>query len=173
MIFWSFISAGLIALFWTIWYFVTGSVPVTNKIQFAKNLTLNLPFNISRWWDILLGPFFSLYLVYLWPPTEEKGYAVAVAIVGVIIGMVMGPGFLSYGGVPLLLNMIFVFGIYGGFEILFEGEERQAISAMASIFYLMTVGLIMGLADMLPTILILILLTYMIALLIRKPNTNK
>lgn len=174
MVFWSFVSAGLIALFWMACYFLTGSVPVADKIQFSKEISLDLPFNISRWWDILLGPFFSLYLVYLWSSAKEKDCTIGVVITGMIIGVIMGSGVIS-GNIerPELLNLLFIFGLYGVFDILFEGEDKQAISAMSPITYLMTVGLIIGTANMLPTILILMLLAGIITLLTRKSNTKK
>src|SRR4030042_1659006 len=59
---WSLITAGLIALFWTMWYLITGQVPVMTSIKMTPELTWQLPFGISRWWDILIGPIWSFIL---------------------------------------------------------------------------------------------------------------
>lgn len=174
MVFWSMISAGIIALFWTVWWLIAGSVPVTKEIRFSHDAGLDLPFDISRWWDILMGPFFSLYLVYLWSLAEEKDCALGINITGVILGAIIGSG-IFLGDIEFFesFNLMAIIALYGGFEMIFEGENKKEISAMSSIFYLMVVGLIIGLANMLPTILIFLLLTCVVSLSLRKPNTNK
>ncbi|MDD5331572.1 MAG: hypothetical protein PHE43_01980 [Candidatus Nanoarchaeia archaeon] len=62
---WSILTAGLIALFWAVWYLINGSVPVVNEIKMTKNWTYVLPFGISRWWDILIGPIWSTILILI------------------------------------------------------------------------------------------------------------
>jgi len=58
MIRWSLMTAGVIAIFWTIWYLVVGNVPVVTSVG-ANHLC----FGISRWWDILIGPIWSVTLI--------------------------------------------------------------------------------------------------------------
>ena len=60
MIRWSIVTGGLIALFWAIWYLATGEVPIVTSIKMTPNWNYVLPFGISRWWDILIGPIWSL-----------------------------------------------------------------------------------------------------------------
>ena len=49
----SFFSTMVIGAYWGRWYFEEGSVPVSHL------------FGISRWWDILLGPIFSVIFTFL------------------------------------------------------------------------------------------------------------
>jgi len=70
MVRWSLITAGAIALFWAIWYLATGSVPVTTSIKVMPDWTIQLPFGISRWWDILIGPIWSI--IFIWIFTNER-----------------------------------------------------------------------------------------------------
>ena len=67
---WSLITAGTIVLFWTIWYLIAGQVPVTTSIKMTENWTIQLPFSISRWWDVLIGPIWSIVLISLF--TNER-----------------------------------------------------------------------------------------------------
>lgn len=104
---WSLLTAGLIALFWTIWYLATGSVPVSKGITMTSGWTLGFPFRISRWWDILIGPTCSMILIF--SLTNEKiekegkpsfglviavvsalSFGVTFALVGLVSGLVFG-----------------------------------------------------------------------------------
>lgn len=51
MVKWSFLSGGLIALFWIAWHLVIGTVPIVPW------------FSVSRWWDIILGPIYSVSII--------------------------------------------------------------------------------------------------------------
>lgn len=62
---WSLLTTGLIALFWTIWYLIAGSVPTITSIKMTDTWTYFLPFGISRWWDILIGPIWSTIIILL------------------------------------------------------------------------------------------------------------
>lgn len=46
---WSLASSALIALFWAMWYLAYGGVPVAC--------------GISRWWDVLAGPAWSIAMI--------------------------------------------------------------------------------------------------------------
>lgn len=64
IILWSLATAGLITLFWWIWYLIAGSVPIVTSYVLG----------ISRWWDILLGPIFSTIIVLLLThPSAKQG----------------------------------------------------------------------------------------------------
>ncbi len=65
---WSLVTAGAIALFWGIWYLIAGSVPTPSDAGwFGWKPPL-----ISRWWDILIGPIWSIAMIWTLRPTPEK-----------------------------------------------------------------------------------------------------
>jgi len=65
MLRWSLVTGGLIALFWAIYYLIAGSVPTVTSIKMTETWTLSSPLGISRWWDILIGPIWSIIIIYL------------------------------------------------------------------------------------------------------------
>lgn len=60
---WSLISAAFFALFWGVWYLIAGEVPELTQIKWGKGNTYQLPFTISRWWDILFAPIWANLIV--------------------------------------------------------------------------------------------------------------
>ena len=95
---WSLITAGLIALFWTMWYLITGQVPVMTSIKMTPELTWQLPFGISRWWDILIGPIWSFILISFFTNeriTKNEGLVFGLVfglVAGLVFGLVFGLG---------------------------------------------------------------------------------
>ena len=93
---WSLITASLIALFWTIWCLVTGQVPVMTSIKMTPEWTWQLPFGISHWWDILIGPIWSVILISLFTnkritKNEDLVFGLAVGLaVGLVVGLAVG-----------------------------------------------------------------------------------
>jgi hypothetical protein len=65
ILFWSIITSGAIAIFWTIWYLINDQVPITTSLEISESWTYFLPFGISRWWDILIGPLWLTPLILL------------------------------------------------------------------------------------------------------------
>ena len=61
---WSLVLTGVIFLFWTGYHFIAGAVPVSESVQIFR-WEFSLPFAISRWWDLMLGPI--LATVYYLP----------------------------------------------------------------------------------------------------------
>lgn len=61
---WSLVFTCLIALFWAVYYFVNGSVPAVNNIQLMPRRTITLPFEMSRLWDMLMGPILFFLLIF-------------------------------------------------------------------------------------------------------------
>ena len=121
---WSIVTAGLIALFWAIWGLINGSVPVVTSIRMTGNWTLALPFGISRWWDILIGPIWSTAVVFLVTNKRVKedrdltyglilGLAFGLAL-GLAFGLVVGLGFGLVGGLVFGLALGLGFGLVGG-----------------------------------------------------------
>ena len=85
---WSLVTGGLIALFWAIYYLFTGSVPTVTSIKMTEAWELSLPFGISRWWDVLIGPIWSIIVIYSLPKLKGKDDDLAVSlIIGVITGL--------------------------------------------------------------------------------------
>lgn len=106
---WSLLTAGLIALFWTIWYLNVGSVPVFKSIKMTPNWTLELPFGISRWWDILIGPIWSVILIPLFineTIRKNKDF-----IDNLVFGLAFGLGFSLGFGLFAGLDFSLVFGL--------------------------------------------------------------
>ena len=107
MLRWSILTAAAIALFWTIYYLVVGSVPVVSSIRLTPDSIFTLPFGISRWWDILLGPIFSCIFVLLF--TNKKIMKDEDLVFGLGVGLVSGLGAgLGVGlGVGLVVGLVF------------------------------------------------------------------
>ena len=89
---WSIVTAGLITLFWTSWYLMNGSVPIVTSITVTSDWTLDLPFGISRWWDVLIGPIWSTGLILL--VTNKRVQKNEELVAGLVFGLVFG---LSFG----------------------------------------------------------------------------
>ena len=85
---WSLLTAGLIALFWASWYLVNGSVPVVTSIKMTPKWTVALPFGISHWWDVLMGPIWSTILILFF--TNEQIRRNEDLAFGLVFGLVYG-----------------------------------------------------------------------------------
>ena len=80
---WSLFTAALIAAFWMVWYRTNGSVPSVTHIKMTQNWTIELPFAISRWWDILIGPIWSVSLIAVL--TKDRSEALKKNLITAII----------------------------------------------------------------------------------------
>ena len=69
---WSLVTGGLIALFWAIYSLSTGSVPIVTSVKMTSTWTMSLPFGISRWWDILIGPIWSIIIISFLTKLKDK-----------------------------------------------------------------------------------------------------
>lgn len=114
---WSLVTSGFIALFWAIYYLIAGNVPTITSIEMTPNWIIALPFGISRWWDILIGPIWSTIIILFFIFTSKesnKGQWGAVLNVGLFIGLSSG---LIFGlAVSLVLGLVIglVFGLVMG-----------------------------------------------------------
>lgn len=90
---WSLLTGVLIALFLVICYLSTGSVPIVTSVQMTKTWTMPLPFGISRWWDVLIGPTWSIIIIYLLTKQKDKNKDwIFGLIIGLIFGLIIGLG---------------------------------------------------------------------------------
>lgn len=87
---WSLVSFIAIGLFWLFWYLSTGEVPVVREIQITKEWTLTLPFGISRWWDMLIGPIWSVSLATTLTTYKDRYITLLIMVVGFAIGSFFG-----------------------------------------------------------------------------------
>lgn len=102
MLRWSLLSAGGIALFWMIYYIIRGFVPVSDTIRWSRDNTIMPPFTLSRWWDIMMGPIFSVFVVSILNSNRSKkdededwytGFncdPLLVLVAGLILGLIIG-----------------------------------------------------------------------------------
>ncbi len=129
---WSIVTAAAIALFWTIWYLVAGNVPEVSSCKMTPDWTVVLPFAVSRWWDVLLGPVYSILVILLVTSerirkNEDVAFALDVVlgaglIAGLSAGLIFGPGAgLIFGpgvglGVGLAVGLIagLAYGLFAG-----------------------------------------------------------
>ena len=87
-----------------------------------------LPFAISRWWDILFAPIWTFILVFLFTPKKVKGDR--DLFFGLVVGLGFGLGVgLGFGlGVGLIIGLGFglgfglVFGMGVGLRFLFSNK---------------------------------------------------
>ncbi|MDP2692425.1 MAG: hypothetical protein Q8O88_02155 [bacterium] len=122
MLRWSIISAGLIGAFWLIWYLVTGEMPVVDTLKVTKNWTVELPFGIPRWADLLIGPLFSCAIIHLYFSAGDDKKLVFGLTCGLVSGLVAGLVFgLGDGlGVKLVAGLVAGLVIGLGFELAHE-----------------------------------------------------
>ena len=121
----------LMVLFWGIWA-IFAPVPKTTEIMMTKDWVVQLPFAISRWWDILFAPIWTFILVFLFTPKKVKGDRDLFfgLVVGLGFGLVIGLGVdLVIGlGVGLIIGLGFglgfglVFGMGVGLRFLFSNK---------------------------------------------------
>ena len=142
---WSAITAGLIACFWTIWYVIAGQVPTLTNVKMTTDWTIDLPFEISRWWDVLIGPIWSIIIISIF--TNEKVRKNKDLVFGLAFGLVFGLVFgLAFGlalGLAFTLGAGLVFGLVVGLAFgLGFGLGTGLASGLASG---LAVGLIVGL----------------------------
>ena len=128
MLRWSLVTGGLIALSWVIYYLIAGSVPTVTSMKVTDTWTLSLPFGISRWWDILIGPIWSIIIIYLFTKLKGKdGDLVAALVAGLGFGLIFG----------------LIFGLASG--LAFGLASGLAFGLAASLIFGLTSGLAFGL----------------------------
>lgn len=139
---WALVLGVVTALFWVIWSLMA-EVPVISEIKIAEDLSYPLPFNISRWWDVLAVPIWSTVLIlFFTSKLAEKSYektpedpiltlffalALAALILGLIFGLVFGQVFTPVFVLVLAPAFGLVVGLFRGLNFLVKKwPETQA-----------------------------------------------
>lgn len=106
---WSLVTAALITAFWHIWA-IFAPVPAVYSITINMDYSCQLPFPISRWWDVLFGPIYSALFIWIWyrlmqlkKNRNELASAVILQLmmaVGVGLGFGLIPGTIAFKIAP-------------------------------------------------------------------------
>ncbi len=88
----SLVAVIFFTLFWGIWYLSAGEVPTLTEIRWSSEDTIiQLPFSISRFWDIVFAPIWVFSLIYLLTCKGVKNENILVNLLfGLIIGLIAG-----------------------------------------------------------------------------------
>lgn len=113
------LTGGLFTLFWTGWYLIAGEVPTITSVKMTKEWTYILPFGISRWWGILIGPIWStIVILFLFAEEESKNDKNQNISNGLFLGLIIGliPGLVSGLNLPLITGLTagLIFGLFTG-----------------------------------------------------------
>jgi hypothetical protein len=141
MVRFSIVSASLIAMFWGVWHMVMGQVPEVDSIQITQTQTINLPFSISRWWDVLSGPIWSILLILLFTrkkiKTNRNDQFTCAVVTGILACLTLESLSVGIGaGLTLGFFAIFLFSILFGLR-----EESWLVSVAIGIGSVLGVGL--------------------------------
>ncbi|MDD5043670.1 MAG: hypothetical protein PHD51_03315 [Patescibacteria group bacterium] len=114
---WSILSAAFFALFWGIWYFIAGEVPELTQISLGEGTVYQLPFPISRWWDILSALIFTNTIIFVIkkdPSILVDGLLISLFLglfFGLIFGLILG---LAISLICSIIIILFI-GLYNLF----------------------------------------------------------
>lgn len=130
---WSFVTAGLTAAFWVIWYLIEGEAPISTVEMLSKS------FSLSRWWDILIGPVWSTIIILVMTSErfrndEDHPIFVCSVIclffglgVGLIFGLINGLITALIAGVVSGMALAAIIGIFFGCMILKNWIPRYGL----------------------------------------------
>jgi len=112
---WSVFFVCIFFLLWGIWFIVTGKAPVINEIKIAKEYSLNLPFGLYRWTDILVVAIWPILLTLIFRSKKILegehsqlffGVYISNIVVGFIVGSILNI-WVAFGNLwPLIMNLI-------------------------------------------------------------------
>ncbi len=118
---WSIVTGGFIALFWMIWHLIVGEVPTITNVKMTVDWIYVLPFGISRWWDILIGPIWSTIIILLLTneglkrQDEDLDFGLAILlIIGLVGGLIIGAIIGLTLGLTVVLPLFLLIGIASG-----------------------------------------------------------
>lgn len=139
MWYWAVLTAVVVSIFWTVWYLTIGSVPTITQIgnEGTDGWSVQLPFAISRWWDI---PFFVfLAILAVWfiakDKTNEENADMACGLAtGLLCSLLFG-----WGTISNCITVGLAFGLLFGVALL-----GTACGVNAGITYGLVTALIYG-----------------------------
>lgn len=136
------ISAGLITSYLAIKYFTISALPIV-----IKGETLCFPFSLSRLWDILIGPVWSIALFPSLSKKKKKIEGLSGLVsglgLGIIFAMVYRIDFGVYLGLIFGIGFGFVFGFLLGRD---KGLSQSIMFSLAfSLVFALFFGIVLGL----------------------------
>ncbi len=144
---WSFVTAGLIALFWVFYSLVVGNVPTITVLgDEASSVTINM----SRWWDVLIGPACTILIVLFFTGTK-KGELEKAALVGpgsIVIGLTTSWLIATTQDLEDSLQFVTIYGLVLGLVVFWLGDTKSKF------LKLLEFGLFSGLVCCLTTAMI-------------------
>ena len=120
---WAMFTAFLTAIFWGVWYAIAGEIPTVEKVLWSVGEKgppvqwLQLPFAISRWWDVMLAPVWSSMIILIFRTTTDKAVLDSVGVglgVGLVAGLVAGLGVGLGAGLVVGFYFGLCFGLVAG-----------------------------------------------------------
>lgn len=108
----SLISTIPIALLWVLYRKFVGEVPEMTQMAFMPGLIWKLPFGISRWYDVLLGPFYVIFFIKLSTiKNRDKDSMLHHLVCGLTPGLIFGLILGMFCGLFYGVYMAMLFGI--------------------------------------------------------------
>ena len=160
---WGLLGAVIVAIFWGVWS-IFDDVPLITRILLLDATTKDgeriidyatLPFEISRWWDILgalwggclLSMFFCYARKELESPSNESKDLEVVLVVVLVLALLVGLG----SGLSLAIGMGIICGLllslfFGILRLIFVGLTLGLVAGLGfGIFVGLPIGLLIGL----------------------------
>jgi len=149
----SMVTAILIALYWGIWYLLTGEVPVASPVS---DWAPQLNSRISRWWDVLIGPIGSVAFVLMCTSKKTQKDNLSARLLsglaqGLICGVLGETIFDGLLGTGFSLDFAMTFGLAAGFLVgaatgitLDTMANQRFVGLMFCFAFSLTIGLYFG-----------------------------
>jgi hypothetical protein len=110
----------LVTTFWSLWYCVTGSVPITTEFNWnntQEDGPWNLSITMSRWWDIYFAPIWVLILIPIFSHrSKEKEPALLISFILSFVITVMYSLFFNKCDYKLMTIMLIAPTLYSNLE---------------------------------------------------------
>lgn len=162
-------SAVLIATIRTITLLFNGQVPSVSSIRLIGNFAIALPFSVSRWGDVFIGPIAVTILYRLATgPSFKLANAKERDSIGPGLAMVLGLFLGSVAGIfsihepDLVFHAMWCLSIVTVIQILFGPLTRNLASWTACLVFCTNMGLVMGLPASLAIALVVVPFTLLV-----------
>ena len=123
-------AAAAIGLFWTVWHFAVGEVPVVTSIKMTNVWVWDPPFAISRWWDVFFGPAWIGLVVFTLTNTRSSRET-ARRSAAFIAGLATGTGLFLLtlmDGVYISLMLLVLLAVFTTLIIALVGGTNESDS---------------------------------------------